>query len=445
MLTLYRCGRQAEGLEVYRHTRTLMDKELGLKPGVELQQLERAILVQDPALNISVVGRGSAPSPLREVCPFKGLAPFEPTDAEFFFGRERLVDELVARLADTALLAIVGPSGSGKSSLLRAGLLPALGQEWMSRSPPLGERSLADLVGALEGVPHGERLVLAVDQLEELFAPSVVEDDRRAFVDALVDAAWDPERRALILVALRADFFGQLAPYVELADLVGPNHVLLGPMSAAELRRAIEKPAERVGLEVEPTLVDALVDDVAGETGGLPLLSTALLDLWRERDGRSLTLSTYQRKGGVRGAVGRHAEAAFRSLADDEQRIARLILLRLVAGGEGEALTRRRVTREELDAENDARVADVLAALVKRRLLVVDDGHRRTRARGPAPAVAATRRLARGGRARPSSAPPSDLGGVGVGDRLDESRASSTAGRAWRRRSNGRTRTKAAR
>ena len=125
----------------------------------------------------------------------------------------------MARLADTPLLAIVGPSGSGKSSLLRAGLLPALGREWMLVRP--GERSLADLVGALERARRtGERLVLAVDQLEELFAPSVVEDERRAFVDALVDAAWDPERRALILVALRADFFGQLAPYVELADLV---------------------------------------------------------------------------------------------------------------------------------------------------------------------------------------------------------------------------------
>src|SRR5438034_5122372 len=204
MLALYRCGRQAEGLEVYRQTRKLLDDELGLEPGVELQQLERAILVQDPALNIPVVGRGSLPSPLRDVCPFRGLAPFEPADAEFFFGRERLVDELVARLADTPLLALVGPSGSGKSSLLRAGLLPALGREWMLVRP--GERSAADLVGALEGVPRGERLVLAVDQLEEVFAPSVPEDVRRAFVNALVDAAWDPERRALILVALRADF-----------------------------------------------------------------------------------------------------------------------------------------------------------------------------------------------------------------------------------------------
>jgi WD40 repeat protein/DNA-binding SARP family transcriptional activator len=370
MLALYRCGRQAEGLEVYRRTRALLNEELGLEPGVELQELERAILVQDPALNVVVEVRGN-PAPLREVCPFKGLAPFEAADAEFFFGRERLIEELAARLADAPLLAVVGPSGSGKSSLLRAGLLPALGRECVLLRP--SERAAAEVAGALERVPPGQRLVLAVDQFEELFAASVAEHERRAFVDALAEAAWDPERRALILLALRADFFGHLAPYVELADLVGPNHVLLGPMSPGELRRAIEKPAQRTGLDVEPALVDALVDDVAGEAGGLPLLSTALLDLWRERDGQSLTLAAYERTGGVRGAVGRHAEAAFRSLDGNEQKVARRILLRLVAGGDGDALTRRRVTREELGTDEDERVARVLSALVDRRLLVADD------------------------------------------------------------------------
>ena len=372
MLALYRCGRQAEGLGVYRRTRTLLNEELGLEPGIELQELERAILVQDPALNVTAGGRGTAASPLQEVCPFKGLAPFEAGDAEFFFGRERLVDELVARLADAPLFAVVGPSGSGKSSLLRAGLLAALGRESLLLRP--SERRASELGAALERVPPGERLVLAIDQFEELFAASVAEDERRSFVDALVEAAWDPERRALILLALRADFFGRLAPYVELADLVGPNHVLLGPMSAGELRRAIEGPAERTGLDVEPALVDALVDDVAGEAGGLPLLSTALLDLWREREGRSLTLAAYERTGGVRAAVGRHAEAAFQSLDEEEQKVARRILLRLVDGGDGEALTRRRATRDELDADDDERVARVLAALVDRRLLVADGG-----------------------------------------------------------------------
>jgi WD40 repeat protein/DNA-binding SARP family transcriptional activator len=372
MLALYRSGRQAEGLEVYRRTRTFLSDELGLDPGVELQELERAILVQDPALSVSANGPGNGAKQARDVCPFKGLAPFETADAEFFFGRERLVQELVARLVDASLLAIVGPSGSGKSSLLRAGLLPALDYE--SRVIRPSETTAAELAEMVDAIPTGDRLALAVDQFEELFTPSLDEHQRGAFVRVLVEEAWNPERRALILIALRADFFGRLAPYVELADLVGPNHVLLGPMSATELRRAIEGPAERTGLEVEPALADALVDEVAGEAGGLPLLSTALLDLWRERKDSSLTLVDYERTGGVRGAVGRHAEAAFRSLAEDEREVARRILLRLAAGGDREALTRRRVTRDELDSDRDERVVRVLGALVEHRLLVADDG-----------------------------------------------------------------------
>lgn len=372
MLALYRSGRQAEGLEVYRRTRSLMNDELGIEPGVELQQLERAMLKQDVELDIRSNGGGSSAATLLDVCPFKGLAPFELVDAEYFFGRERLVDELVARLAETPLLAVVGPSGSGKSSLVRAGVLPALGYESVLIRP--GQEPVALLAAALAEVTPGERLVLAVDQFEELFAVSVAENERRSFIDSLVEAAWDADRRVLVVIALRADFFGRLAAYVELADLVGPNHALLGPMSPTELRRAIQGPAERTGLEVEPALVDALVDEVAGEAGGLPLLSTALLDLWRERQDHSLTLAAYARTGGVRGAISRHAEAAFRSLSEDEQQVARRMFLRLVAGGGGEPLTRRRVTRSELDADDDERVLRVLGVLVERRLLVVDDG-----------------------------------------------------------------------
>jgi len=380
MLALYRCGRQAEGLEVYRQTRTLLTEELGLAPSAELQELERAILVQEPELQ-APTGDSGAPMvapPEALVCPFKGLAPFEPDDHDLFFGRERLVGELLARLETTNFLVLTGPSGSGKSSLLRAGLLPSLdGRRVVIRpgSRPAVEltRALGDeLSAALDGLAPGERLVLAVDQLEEVFAFDVDPGERAAFFATLVDASWDPGRRAVVLLALRGDFFGRLGSYVELADLVGSNHVLLAPMSPSELRRAIEGPAARVGLPVEPALVDVLVQEVAGEPGGLPLLSAALLDLWRERSGPGLTLEAYERSGGVRGAVARHAEAALRTLGDEEKLVAKRIVLRLVAGGDGEAWTRRRATLAELDAD-DPQVARVLAALVQMRLLVAGD------------------------------------------------------------------------
>jgi WD40 repeat protein/DNA-binding SARP family transcriptional activator len=387
MLALYRCGRQAESLDFYRQTRKLLNDELGLEPAVELQQLERAILVQDPALGVAAEPAGAPTAAVTpDLCPFKGLAPFGVADAPFFFGRERLVDELLPRLQESPVLLIGGPSGIGKSSLVRAGLLPRLAAESAGNgrrhrvvAVRPGERPTAELVRALGGeleealarVRPGERIVVAVDQFEEVFSPCIAEAERRAFVDGLVEAAWDADGRATILIALRADFFGRLAPYTELVDLASPNSILLGPMTASELRRAIVGPADKVGLVVEPALVDALVDDVAGELGGLPLLSTALFDLHLQREESSLTLEAYVRTGGVRGVVGRHAEAAFAGLDGESQRVAKSILLRLVAGGGDEVFTRRRVDHAELD-EDDENAARVLAALVERRLLVVD-------------------------------------------------------------------------
>ena len=370
MLALYRSGRQAEGLDVYRRTRAFFVDELGLEPGVELQELERAILVQDPALSGSPPSEPTALRPVRVDCPYKGLAPFEPEDTELFSGRERLLEELTTRLAEAPLLALVGSSGSGKSSLLRAGLIPALRAPFRLLRPSLA--SAADVASAVSGTRAGQHVVIAIDQLEELFAETVSEEQRRAFVDAVVDAAWDGERRALVLLALRADFIGHVARYGELADLFS-NHVLLGPMSKPELRRAVRRPAELAGLEVDPELVDALVDDVANETGGLPLLSTALVEVWRARDGKQLALETYQRLGGVHGIVERHAEAAYRSLSADEQVAARRIFLLLVSGGGDEPAVRRRARREELGS--DKQTDRVLARLVERRLVVAaEDG-----------------------------------------------------------------------
>jgi serine/threonine protein kinase/WD40 repeat protein len=327
------------------------------------------------------------------VCPFKGLASFEPADAEYFFGRERLVAELVSRLVGAGFLGIVGPSGSGKSSVLRAGLLPALAagvlpgserwRRWLLRP---GERPLEalrtalvsgaeDPLGeALESVPENGRLLLAVDQLEELFTACPSEAERAAFADALARAASDPGGRAVVVVALRADFYGRFAAFPALAELLGGNHVLVGPMQASELRRAVELPASRVGLRVEPELTDALVDDVEGEPGALPLLSTALLELWQEREDNTLTLAAYRESDGVRGAVARLAEATYDRIPNARKPLVRALMLRLVAEGEAEEPVRRRAPLAELDLERNQDIAALLRTLSDSRLVTVGEG-----------------------------------------------------------------------
>jgi WD40 repeat protein len=353
---------------------------------IDLQLVrEQARALSAPATPARVAAEG--------ICPFKGLASFEPVDADYFFGRERLVAELVARLVGEAFLGIVGPSGSGKSSVLRAGLLPALaggvlpGSEgWRRLLLRPGERPLEELrrvlvsgandplAEALDSLPAGERLLLAVDQLEELFTACRSEAERVAFAANLARAAADPQRRALVVVALRADFYGRFAAYPGLAELLGANHVLVGPMQASELRRAVELPAGRVGLRVEPELSDALVDDVEGEPGALPLLSTALLELWQKRQDNALTLAAYHASGGVHGAVARLAEGTYDRIPSGRKQLVRAIMLRLIGEGEGDAAVRRRAALAELDLERNEDVADVLATLADSRLVSVSEG-----------------------------------------------------------------------
>jgi class 3 adenylate cyclase/WD40 repeat protein len=312
------------------------------------------------------------------VCPFKGLASFDVDDAGVFFGRERLVAEMVARLTGAPLMGIVGPSGSGKSSVLRAGLLAALAagvlpgsERWALALLRPGAHPMAALEQAVAEAPARGRLVIAVDQFEEAFTACGDESERTAFVDALVGSARDPRRRAVVLVAVRADFYGRCAAYPELARLLGSNHVLVGSMGRDELRRAIELPARRAGLRVEPELVDALMADVEGERGALPLLSTSLLELWQQRDGHQLRRAAYELTGGVRGAVGRLAEDAFGRLDAAQQAVARTLLLRLAGEGPGGAVVRRRVATSELEGMNDDDLARVLAILTERRLLTM--------------------------------------------------------------------------
>ena len=344
------------------------------------------------------------------VCPFKGLARFEPGDAEYFFGRERLVAELVARLAGAGLVGVVGPSGSGKSSLVRAGLLPALADgvlpgsdRWTQLVMRPGEHPMAELARAAEraatpvqlratsaGQPAGddtgpvqasqerlrviggqERLLLVVDQFEEVFTACQDEAEQAAFLATLVEVAQAADGHATVVAAVRADYYGHCAANAELARLLAANHILVGPMDADEMGRAIQRPARRAGLRLESGLADAMIEEVAEEPGGLPLLSCALLESWEHRRGRTLTLAAYQQVGGVRGAVARLAERAWQQLDPDDQDTARRILLRLAGPGEGEAVVRRRVPLDEL--AGGERSQAVLAALADQRLLTMGE------------------------------------------------------------------------
>jgi hypothetical protein len=338
---------------------------------------------------------GDAEDSLAQViCPYKGLGRYEPDDAGFFYGRERLVAELVTHIVGAGLVGVVGPSGSGKSSLVRAGLLPALADgmlpgsdSWRQVLMRPGEhplRVLAEvgdhhsLSGAggdtplLRQLAGHERVLLVVDQFEEAFTICRDAAERAAFLATLAEAA-RADNLVTVVVAVRADYYGHCAADPDLASLLAANHLLVGPMSSGELRRAVELPARRAGLQLEPGLAEAMIGEVADEPGGLPLLSCALLESWQHRHGRTLTLAAYEQTGGVRGAVARLAERAWLGLAPDEQAVARRILLRLAGPGEGEGVVRRRVPLDEVAPAGDERSRAVLGALVDQRLLSVGE------------------------------------------------------------------------
>ena len=453
VLALCRAGRQGDALGALERARQQLADGLGVDPGPELQDLQARVLAHDPELlrlpalpragpdgvatsalapeeyaeatalvreeagTVAAAGDalrggraalaeglftlqveavpGSLPT---DVCPWRGLASYDVEDRAWFAGRERLVAELLARLATDRLVAVVGASGSGKSSLVRAGLLGALDAGALPRSShwttllmrpgsaPMRELagvalgaaqaapSLGDLLLRLaqgdEGSDGEHRTVLVVDQLEEVWTECADEREREAFLDALAGIAHETDARVVLVV--RGDYFAHLAEHPGLAALARDATLLVGAPTRAEVRRMVDVPARAAGLDLDPGLAETISDDAGDEPGLLPLLSTSLMQLWERRDGRRLTYRDYVAIGGLPGAVAHLAEEAHEALAEPDRAVARAVLLRLAGRAGNGDVVRRRVALAELEGL-PGNVVEVVAALAGARLLTLSD------------------------------------------------------------------------
>jgi DNA-binding SARP family transcriptional activator len=360
-LAQYRSGRQGDALATLRRARHVLATELGVDPGQELLGLEQDVLRHDPRLE--------PPSPAPSVstdCPYQGLTPFDPDDHELYFGRSAEVDRCLARLRADGFLVLAGASGCGKSSLLRAGLMPALKRAGVDVRYLLpGTDPLRSLYSALAEVAPGVPLV--VDQVEELFLLGHLPSTVSEFCDRIAAEAG----RRPVLLAIRVDQLGELGVDAGLGELVERGLHLVRPLGEEELREVIEAPAAAAGLRIEAGLSDLLMRDASEGPSTLPLLSHTLVETWRHRDGAVLTVEGYRAAGGISGAVARTAEEVYDRLSEGERAHCRTLLLHLVElPDDGPPVCRRRarrLLRGDLDRER------VLARLVEARLLTLQE------------------------------------------------------------------------
>ncbi|MGV9884081.1 nSTAND1 domain-containing NTPase [Streptomyces sp. NPDC003006] len=317
--------------------------------------------------------------------PYRGLARFEAGDRDRFFGRDHLTDAVEELVRAHRCMMVFGPSGSGKSSLLRAGLIPRLQN---AHEPGLRPAVIRILTPGSRPAHAHEKLFtpadapdgmagetwLVVDQFEELFTLCHDQAQRRGFIE-LVLGAQDPSSRLRVVLGARADFYARCLDQPGLDAIIREASLPVGRMTPTELREVIVKPAAAEGLIVERVLTAHLIEEVGEEPGALPLLSHVLLETWRRHRGRTLTMEAYEAAGGMHGAIAQTAEEIYTRLAPEHAELARLILLRLIAPGEGSPDTRRPVDRSELDLGTASRddIALVLDRLAGARLLTLDE------------------------------------------------------------------------
>jgi len=383
-------------------------QQVTIKPAVSVDTTSPTINVSDimpTSLITSIKDTGGAN-------PYKGLRAFQEADASDFFGREKLIARLLKRLSepDEPLLAVVGPSGSGKSSVVHAGLIPAIrngalkgSKDWyvadfapgtaplerlevallsVAINPPadLGERlrtdpnALRDVVKTILPDHDNSVLLLVIDQFEEVF--TLIEDQAQTkhFLQLIHHAVTEPNTPLKIILTLRADYYDRPLLHPEFGDLLRRHTEVVLPLDTEELTRAITAPAQRAGLIVEPELIAAILRDVSEQPGALPLLEFALTELYERREGRALGFATYRKAGGVTGSLTRRADEIYTQSDPEDQRLARQIFMRLVTLGDGEEDTRRRVRHSELSslAEDASQLDEVINLYSKYRLLTLD-------------------------------------------------------------------------
>ncbi|MEN8233317.1 MAG: BTAD domain-containing putative transcriptional regulator [Actinomycetota bacterium] len=381
MIALYRTGRQADALRAFTRARTRLVTDLGIEPSADLRDVEERILNQDPSL-VDKSGGVSRPADRVQRNPYKGLHAFTEGDTRDFFGRGRLVDTILDRIdRGNRVVAILGPSGSGKSSVINAGVIPALRRRGADRGPTptilrmepgehpfealelaiatAGHVASGTLLDVLESGPQGigEILcggidgptVLVVDQFEDLFTvtdPTV----RDQFIEGIARASMCADGDLTLIVALRADFYDRPLGYAALAEPFVRGMVSVTPLSEDEIREVIVEPATGVGVKVEPDLVTLLTGVMLEAPAALPQLQFVLMRLFESRDGSRITMEEYEAEGGIDGILARRAEAAYLALSRAERDVARQVFFRLVTYGTTGAATRRHAPLDEVTA-----------------------------------------------------------------------------------------------